>query len=82
MADIQLMHFRQRRNRQHVVVGQTVTGIDLQSQAGGKGRGVTDTRQLSVTRQSLWCFGVSAGMDFDVRRAAVRPLQSDGDRHR
>jgi hypothetical protein len=46
VADVQLMHFRQRGNGLHVMVGQAVTGINLQPQAGGIGRRFGNTLQL------------------------------------
>ena len=70
MADIQFMHFRQRSNGQHVMVGQTVTRIDFKAETGRKGRCFTNARQLCLTSQAFWLFCISAGVNFNVRCAA------------
>ena len=56
MTDIQFMHLRDGSNSFHVVIGQTVTSVNFQTETSGKGRGFGDTRQL------LRLFGVSFGI--------------------
>lgn len=66
------MHFRQRSNRFHVVIGQTVTRIDLQAEAGGVGGRFGNTFQLLRLLGVGFSIGIAAGVDFDIGRANVR----------
>ena len=68
MANIQLVHFRQFSNRLHIVVSQTVAGIDFQAEAGGESRGFADARQLSLARETFGRFGIGTGVNFDISR--------------
>lgn len=66
MADVQLVHFRQRGNWLHVVVGQTVAGVDLQPLLGRVRGGYRDAAQLGLYRQLALGFGVGTGVDLDI----------------
>ena len=69
MADVQLVHLWQRGNWQHVVVGQAVTGINLQSQACRIGGRFGDTLQLFELCGIVFSVGIATRVDFDIRRA-------------
>ncbi len=59
MADVQLVHFRQRGDRLHVMVGQAVAGVDLQPLLGRVGGGDRDAAQLGLYRQLALRFRVA-----------------------
>ncbi len=66
VADIQLFHLRNRRNRLHVVVMQAVAGIHPQTLAVGITRGFLNARQLGQLFSRGCGIGITTGVDLDV----------------
>ena len=65
------MHFRQGSNGFYVVIGQAVSGVNLQSQARGVGCRFGDSLQLFRLRCVVFGIGIAAGVNFDIRCAHV-----------
>lgn len=71
MTNIQLVHFRQCGNRQHVVVSQAVTRVDLKPLARCVSGRFGNACQLRVTRWPLLSFGIGAGVNFNIGAPAA-----------
>ncbi len=69
MTDIQFMHLRDGGNSFHVVIGQTVTSVNFQTETSGKGRGFGDTRQLLRLFGVSFGISIATGVDLDKRCA-------------
>src|SRR5258707_12083844 len=71
MADVQLVDFRNPRDRLYIVVVQAMPGGDADSQFSCRLRRIHDSRELLLSRSPPASIAVTPGVQFDPIRIAL-----------